>query len=1030
MTMRNWLERFLANKTSRGIRHRELRRPSVGMVSCLVEGLESRQLLTANLQILNAVLVSGTGQPIVSSGDKPVIGERMRFQVSWQASGLVTGNSYTYSIIVDGKSYTDGFVYQGNGTGGNGTWTRDLLTSVATPGAHSIQAVVDNGSTLAETNESDNSITFSFTPGGPTNLPSKFQFPILGDQGKDWFINNHVDVNPDPGIAHDFTGGTMVYDGHDAWDIGVPAGFRSMDSGVGVYAVAGGVVKDVVDGNVDRHDSSLNNSGGEPANYVLVDHGNGWQTSYVHLARNSISVQIGETVQAGEMLGVIGSSGISTGVHLHFSVYHNWVPVETMYSNQNFFVKPFPYELDVPVVVQASGIVSSEYADATGFTNFISEFPHTSNILPLDFHGLITAWNQDNHTEVGKNFKFNWYYPNGSLATSIDFTSGGTGGNPFWFANLAWTWSPGTWQVGYEFDGVEVKRDSFIFGTGVPNLAISQGKVFISDQRTTPINFGTAASGGSAAQQTFTIWNYGYAPLSLGTPVLEGGFSLASPLPSVLQPGTSTTFTILMPTSRVGAKFGSFRLASNDPLTPDYRFNLEGTVTGTVPAGSPDLTLPGPGSRVYQVGGAPIVVNSQSTVTDSNSSNFANGKLIVRFAGNGLNGDQLQVLSGGTGGGQISVLGQTIFCGGVSIGTFSGGANGGNLTIQLNSSASLAAVQSLLRSITYTSTLANPAGNPRYIQFELTDNTGLVSDVPYQVIIVDKNPNSQSPSAVGVFHGKQFQLDQNNNGFWNGTPNDANFSFGNATDVPISGDWNGDGWTEVGVFRNGTFYLDLNANRKWDASDAAFKFGNPTDVPISGDWNGDGKTDVGTFRSGTFYLDLNGSRKWEATDIFFKFGNPTDVPITGDWNGDGKWDVGTDRSGTFYLDLNGSRKWEVTDIYFKFGNPTDAPITGDWNGDGKWDVGVVRNGTFYLDQNGNRKWDTGIDLFYQFGSTSDKPIVGSWSVNTASGAPPSGADSMTVKQVRPTVPSKLIKASNHLLHKLKRVGVKGKSAGN
>ncbi|MCD7035311.1 peptidoglycan DD-metalloendopeptidase family protein [Metabacillus sp. GX 13764] len=56
-------------------------------------------------------------------------------------------------------------------------------------------------------------------------------------------------------------------------------------------------------------------------NKVEIDHGNGFKTLYGHL--NSISVSEGETVEKGEKIGVMGSTGHSTGLHLHFEVYKN-----------------------------------------------------------------------------------------------------------------------------------------------------------------------------------------------------------------------------------------------------------------------------------------------------------------------------------------------------------------------------------------------------------------------------------------------------------------------------------------------------------------------------------------------------------------------------------------------------------------------------------------------------------------------------------------------------------------------------------
>ncbi|GLW31373.1 M23 family metallopeptidase [Actinoplanes regularis] len=63
-------------------------------------------------------------------------------------------------------------------------------------------------------------------------------------------------------------------------------------------------------------------------NAVLIDHGNGWLTQYGHLAR--IAVTAGEVVQAGQQIGDEGSTGHSTGPHLHFEVHegHYKNPVE------------------------------------------------------------------------------------------------------------------------------------------------------------------------------------------------------------------------------------------------------------------------------------------------------------------------------------------------------------------------------------------------------------------------------------------------------------------------------------------------------------------------------------------------------------------------------------------------------------------------------------------------------------------------------------------------------------------------------
>jgi bacillopeptidase F len=235
---------------------------------------------------------------------------------------------------------------------------------------------------------------------------------------------------------------------------------------------------------------------------------------------------------------------------------------------------------------------------------------------------------------------------------------------------------------------------------------------------------------------------------------------------------------------------------------------------------------------------------------------------------------------------------------------------------------------------------------------------------------------------IGVFRDGRWLRDVTENMAWDAGA-DSIATFGRAGDVPVSGDWNGDGITEIGVFRSsGTWYLDLNGNGAWDPGiDSGFRFGITGDVPVTGDWNNDGITDVGVFRgNGYWYLDTNGNHAWNGgVDATFKFGMTGDVPVTGDWNGDGITDIGVFRgNGSWYLDLNGSRAWDEGDSVFKFGITGDIPVTGDWNSDGTDDLGVFRaNGSWYLDANGSRTWNAG-DLNFKFGVAGDVPVAGRW----------------------------------------------------
>lgn len=60
--------------------------------------------------------------------------------------------------------------------------------------------------------------------------------------------------------------------------------------------------------------------GGGFGNYVIIQHIDGNYTLYAHLAKNSITVEMGESVTRGQVIGKVGNSGSSTGAHLHFEV--------------------------------------------------------------------------------------------------------------------------------------------------------------------------------------------------------------------------------------------------------------------------------------------------------------------------------------------------------------------------------------------------------------------------------------------------------------------------------------------------------------------------------------------------------------------------------------------------------------------------------------------------------------------------------------------------------------------------------------
>ncbi len=63
--------------------------------------------------------------------------------------------------------------------------------------------------------------------------------------------------------------------------------------------------------------------------YVTIDHGNGYKTTYGHMAEQP-SVAVGQTVSQGEAIGPLGSTGLSTGPHVHFVIEQNGVDIDPL----------------------------------------------------------------------------------------------------------------------------------------------------------------------------------------------------------------------------------------------------------------------------------------------------------------------------------------------------------------------------------------------------------------------------------------------------------------------------------------------------------------------------------------------------------------------------------------------------------------------------------------------------------------------------------------------------------------------------
>ncbi|KPA09095.1 signal peptide protein [Candidatus Magnetomorum sp. HK-1] len=158
------------------------------------------------------------------------------------------------------------------------------------------------------------------------------------------------------------------------------------------------------------------------------------------------------------------------------------------------------------------------------------------------------------------------------------------------------------------------------------------------------------------------------------------------------------------------------------------------------------------------------------------------------------------------------------------------------------------------------------------------------------------------------------------------------FQWGLPGDVPVTGDYDGDGKTELAVWRpmTGNWYITIY--------NKPIQYGLQGDIPVPADYDGDGKTDIAVWRpkEGNWYI-----KDLPRPVHYGSFGH---IPVPGDYNGDGKDEVAVWNPNGGYWSISTKRD------HIQYGLYGDIPIQGDYNGDGKTDLAVwrPRGGNWYI----------------------------------------------------------------------------------
>jgi uncharacterized delta-60 repeat protein len=194
--------------------------------------------------------------------------------------------------------------------------------------------------------------------------------------------------------------------------------------------------------------------------------------------------------------------------------------------------------------------------------------------------------------------------------------------------------------------------------------------------------------------------------------------------------------------------------------------------------------------------------------------------------------------------------------------------------------------------------------------------------------------------------------------------------FGTAGDRVVPADYDGDGRTDVAVFRAGTWYLLRSSDNLFHA----IQWGLADDTPVAADYDGDNRADIAVFRpsAGMWYVLTSSRQQFLAVN----FGVDGDIPVPASDNGDSRISPAVFRpsTGMWYISTDPATNYGAR----QFGQAGDIPLTGDFDGDQQLDLAVFRpsDGNWYFQQ--SKEGAKAV----KFGLATDVPLTGDFDGDT------------------------------------------------
>lgn len=276
-----------------------------------------------------------------------------------------------------------------------------------------------------------------------TPLANSPELPWNGMYG----ISNFVDQQPGGGIQ-EFNCTERTYNGHQGVDYYTwPFGHYLKENDLAwVVAGAPGVILAKLDGQFDEEcaiDFSLT------WNAVYVEHSDGSVAWYGHLKEGSLtSKSVGETVSLGEYLGVVASSGASSGPHLHFELHESDGSTVDLYAGDCNDTQLTTRWVDQPPFweMKLNTVLTHDQAPEFGCPSS-SEEPHLQQVFGNSDVVFVAIYFKEEQVNAVTPIRV--YAPDGSLYSSWDHVSPADYESSYWYytVNMPFIGSEGSWTV-------------------------------------------------------------------------------------------------------------------------------------------------------------------------------------------------------------------------------------------------------------------------------------------------------------------------------------------------------------------------------------------------------------------------------------------------------------------------------------------------------------------------------------------------------------------------------------------------------